>query len=475
MTTEEKSDTQKKFEALKHIRRPLPGNGQVVVLDTGALIDAEENAMLQALHSRSLGGIDAHLVRLATKGAKQFMETYYVGYGDKSIGDDGTTTIFVEGVSMLAAKAVQDSQLYNGQESSTRYIDFSHQPFANSHGSPEAAQILESLRTFYLGGLEEMKKELAVRHPRLPDEEEKIWQKAINARAFDIMRSFLPAGAATNLAWHTELRHAADHLLRLRHHPLPEVRMIAEVIGEALVEKYPNSGFAKRYQATEDYVEGWMRDAYYFDYKGESPMRKKAELDGIVLERSTIEPALLREHRQILESRPPKTELPKFLAEAGTMQFLFPLDFGSFRDIQRHRSLIQRMPLLTDKRGFGAWYFTQMTESLAMRAAVFLASYSNGIDKLGLSPLMRQYFIPMGYNVACRVTGDLAALAFVVELRSGISVHPTLRKVAQNMGELMLDELGKDGLVLHIDKSEDRFNYKRGHQDIVERLTAKTI
>jgi thymidylate synthase ThyX len=314
METEEKTEIQKKFENLRHVRKPLPGNGQVVVLDTGALIDAEENAMLQALHSRSLGGIDAHLMKLATKGARDFMQMYYVGYGDKSIGDDGTTTVFVEGISMLAAKAIQDSQLYNGQESSTRYIDFSKQPFANPTGTDTGGTVLESLRTFYLEGLATMKKVLAERHPRQENEEEKIWQKAINARAFDIMRSFLPAGAATNLAWHTELRHAVDHLLRLRHHPLPEVRMIAETIASALNEKYPNSGFAKRYEATENYVETWMRDAYYFDYKHENPLSPKAELDGIVLERNTIDPAFLREHRNLLLNRPPKTELPKFLA-----------------------------------------------------------------------------------------------------------------------------------------------------------------
>jgi hypothetical protein len=30
---------------------------------------------------------------------------------------------------MLGAKAIQDSKLYNGQEASTRYVDFSKQKF----------------------------------------------------------------------------------------------------------------------------------------------------------------------------------------------------------------------------------------------------------------------------------------------------------------------------------------------------------
>jgi len=40
-------------------------------------------------------------------------------------------TLFVEGLSMLGAKAIQHSQLYSGQESSTRYIDFSQQKIMN--------------------------------------------------------------------------------------------------------------------------------------------------------------------------------------------------------------------------------------------------------------------------------------------------------------------------------------------------------
>ncbi len=81
-----------RLETLKHVRRALPGGGQVVVLETGALLSAEDEAMLQALHSRSIGGIDSHLMTLAKKGASNFMGTYYVGYGDKSIGDCGTAT-----------------------------------------------------------------------------------------------------------------------------------------------------------------------------------------------------------------------------------------------------------------------------------------------------------------------------------------------------------------------------------------------
>src|SRR3989338_7034678 len=89
----------------------------------------EDLAMLQALYSRSGASVMEHLEKVKAAGSGKFMESYYIGYGHESIGDCGSTTIFIEGVSMFAAKAIQDNRLYNGQEASTRYIDFSRQPF----------------------------------------------------------------------------------------------------------------------------------------------------------------------------------------------------------------------------------------------------------------------------------------------------------------------------------------------------------
>jgi len=449
------------FSDLKHVRRKLSGNGFVLALDTGALITPEANAMIQALHSRSIGGIDSHLLKLAQKGAKNFMDTYYVGYGDKSIGDCGTVTMFIEGVSMLAAKAVQDSMLYNGQEASTRYIDFSKQAFANPAGTRKGEQMLESLRSFHLEGLESMKETLALRHSRQDGEEEKVWEKAIKARAFDVMRSTLPAGAATNLAWHATLRHAADHLARLRNHPLEEVRDIARALHEAVDEMYPSSFKQKVYEATEAYTRSWMQNIYYF-LDERSPAQARLEYSG-------IDTSLLSEYRDVLATRPQKTEPPKFLGESGTLRFAFQLDFGSFRDIQRHRALLQRMPLLTTKLGFHPWYLEQMPQKLQEQAEGFLAQYVADVASLGLPEVQAQYYVPMGYKVSCRITGDIPSLIWLTELRSGISVHPTLRTVAQDIGAIMQKELGEHGLVLHLDKSEDRFNYKRGTQDIVEK------
>jgi thymidylate synthase ThyX len=465
-----------RFEELKHARRPLPWGGVVLVVDTGALLDPESVAMIQAKYSRSSKGIDAHLLEVATKGAKTFMETNYVGYGHKSIGDCGTTTIAVDGVSMVVAKAIQHTMLYNGQECSTRYIDFSSQPFFNPQElrrsqKSEGTALLESMRSFHLEGLEVMQKELPERHPwDAAEEPEKAkWQKALNARGFDVMRSFLPAGASTNLAWHSTLRHAADHLLTLRNHPLQEVRMVAQCIWEALDERHPHSFGQKRYPQTEEYTRWWMSEHYFFDSNHSSVVERRPR---VVLEHDGIDRHLLRSYWKVLAERPEKTEMPKFLGECGMMRFWFPLDFGSFRDIQRHRAVIQRMPLLGFKWGFNQWYLEQLPTGFRQKAVDFLQEYKQRVEALRLNnPATLQYYVPMGYNVPCRLAGDIPALSYLVELRATINVHATLRPIAQETGDIMLSRLGGAGLNLHIDQSPDRFNIKRGEHDIVEKAS----
>ncbi len=442
---------------LNHSTQELPDGGKVFVLDTGAVITPEAEAMLQALHSRSVGGVEEHLNTLSEKGAEKFMSSFYVGYGHKSIGDCGSGTIFIEGVSMLAAKAIQDWHLYSGQESSTRYIDFSSQKFIDPINSEKSKNVLEKWRTFYLKGMKPVQEKLKEQYPIQDGEDEKIYTKAINARAFDIMRGFLPSGASTNLAWHTNLRQAADKLMLLRHHPLTEVQNIAKGIDLALQEKYPSSFGHERYEKTEKFNELWMQTENYFE---------KSDSVDFELTKDSIDHELLAQSREVMQSRPAKTELPRFIAECGTVQFEFLLDFGSFRDIQRHRAVTQRMPLVTMKHGFGEWYLDELPDDIRKEAEVLIADQKQSIESLNTTKEIAQYYTAMGYKLPNRITGNIPALVYLIELRATRFVHPTLRKRAVEMSEAMLKQFGKDGLVLHLDSDPGRFDIARGTHDI---------
>ncbi len=450
-----------KIKNLDHKVVKSRSGAEVIILDPGSVIDAESTAMLQALHSRSTGGFHSHMEILKKRGAEKFMENFYVGYGHKSIGDLGSTTIFIEGVSMLVAKAIQDWPLYNGQESSTRYIDFAIQPFMSPVKDWAAQKILERWRGFYINAQPLLVEDLKRRFPRQASEDEKEYKKAIDARAFDIMRSFLPVAAVTNLAWHTNLRQAADKLAFLRHHPLQEVRDVAEAIEKALQQAHPSSFGHKRYEGTENYNELAMQKYYYYHDK-ECPDFKltKDLLNKKMLEEKSVQ--------MLFKKRPnAKTELPKWLAELGVLQFEYQLDFGSYRDLQRHRAIAQRMPLLTMDLGFEEWYLNELPEDLRAEAEKLLKEQERAIRALKLSKEEKQYFIAMGYKVANRISGNLPALVYMAELRSTRFVHPTARNIALKMISSLEKKLGKYGLKLYPDTDPHRFDVRRGKQDIV--------
>jgi thymidylate synthase ThyX len=447
--------------SLRHHSRPISGGGLVLLLDNGATITPEAEAMLQALYSRSPASVHTHLVTIAEKGAEKFMASYYVGYGHRSIGDCGSITLFIEGVSMLAAKAVQDSMLYSGQEVSTRYVDFSKVRFVDPAESELSQSILEDLRGFYLEALPVLEADLELRYPMGDAESPVMYKKAIKARAFDILRGFLPAGATTSVAWHVNLRQAADRIALLRHHPLPEVKEIADALEQVLLEAYPSSFGHKRYEATESYVEAWMGQDYYLRDDACSDMRLAHDgLNTAELSRPDV--------KRALEGRPPKTELPKWMAELGQLQFRFLLDFGSFRDVQRQRAVSQRMPLLTHGHGFEPWYLNELPETLRGKAVSLLRSTTETALALGLSDPLIQYYVPMGFRIANRMTGDLPSLVYLVELRAGSTVHPTLQLRARQMGDILIERLGTYGLKLYIEGEVGRFDVRRGAQDITK-------
>ena len=362
---------------------------------------------------------------------------------------------------MLAAKAVQDYKLYNGQEASTRYIPFDKQLFLNPVGTPAGTEILETWRTFYLKAVAEMKVALPGRYPMQEGEKEATYEKAIAARAFDITRGFLPAGATTNLAWTGTLRQFADRVQQLRHHPLAEVREIATVLEDALIAVYPNSFNVekKRYEGTENYIEETMGSYYYHD----------AKTPELALVHNGIDTAGLAPYRTLLQNRPTKTELPKWLGCYGEATFAFTLDFGSFRDIQRHRAVTQRMPLLTADIGFNEWYLNELTPELRTEAETLIATQKAKVEALTINPLIRQYYLPMGYNISNYLRGDLPSLVYLVELRATSLVHPTLATRAGEMANLLATTFATTGLTFHLDPEPGRFNVKRGEHDIVKK------
>jgi thymidylate synthase ThyX len=436
----------------------------------------EDNAMLQALYSRSADSVDTHLEKLAKTGSGKFMEQYYLGYGHKSIADCGDTTVYIEGVSMLCAKAFQDNPLYNGQESSSRYIDWSDQPFHDPFGTPESTLIFEEIRQFYINAKPRLITHLANIYPLQSGDKPSVHGKAILAKAFDILRGFLPSGATTNLSWKMSLRKAGEMVEYLYRHPLAEVRDVAVQVHATLLAAYPNS-IAALPEASDRDV--YLNDPRHY-YSDPDP---RVDLYFNVVPRSRIkteitdlEPDLMYfSDLDFYNSRPKYAPLPKHDdVLQKNLLITTMLDFGSYRDIQRHRAGYCGVPIVSHNNGFHPFYIDQLpldirVDALALLAKIeaFVKQEWTGLNRNLATKLKLQYVMPMGTLVPTTLTYNLHQALYVAELRSGQTVHATLRPVAQDIGMFIQRELG---IRTYCDFTEDSWNTRRGSQDIVSKL-----
>jgi hypothetical protein len=153
------------------------------------------------------------------------------------------------------------------------------------------------------------------------------------------------------------------------------------------------------------------------------------------------------------------------------LQYRFTLDWGGYKDLQRHRAVTQRMPLHTLGHGFHQWYLDELPPKLKKEAQTLITNQKKTLRAIKAPKEVLQYYIAKGFVVPNRLTGDLRALIYLAELRSTRFVHPILRKRAKQLAESITKVCKKSGISIstHLDHEAERFDVKRGEHDIVEK------
>ncbi|HEY9163260.1 MAG TPA: hypothetical protein VIN57_01525, partial [Magnetovibrio sp.] len=328
--------------------------------------------------------------------------------------------------------------------------------------TPQSQAILKKWMDFYLASLSPLEAILKAQFPMAEGEKERVWDNAIKARGFDILRGFLPAGITSQLAWSTNLRQAAEKLHLLRHHPLAEVQDIANGCLGVLREHYPASFGHKDYPATEAYLAKTAAKTNYLDSSffaaDQADLSFSTTVDNARLEAAELD---------VIEGRPAKTNLPRYLEGYGQYTCTFDLDYGSYRDLQRHSNGICRIPLLTGERGFHDWYLDELPGELGVQARALVAEQYAAIAELDARDEDKQYLYPLGAKVRCQTVYTLPQMIYVIELRSQNTVHSTLRDVMHWMHREMVAQHPR--LTLHTDLAPSKFDTKRGTQTIFKR------
>jgi len=318
-------------------------------------------ATLGALYSRSTGSVE-DAVRNVVEKRSRVIEQYFVGYGHKSIGDMVDVKMFIEGVPIFIAFLLEHHSLFRGQESSTRYIDFTNQP------APSCVD-----RTWYNNRIDDYSKSLAIvtsnllyyvdNNKALTDQERKIHERAAKARAFDVCRCLLPNAASTNVAWFGTINSISNHL-------------------KWLSQEYP------RY-------EPWFAD---------------------------IRNALAHEYPEIKNLEPVANDPWTYDLIPSTGRYMAGLlDFGSLRDLNRHRVGRHKKLSETVESYMHPWYIKQLEIHNALPIGLFDTLEAASLENALLGQMVRYAY-----------RAPIAQMEYVVRLRSRTTVHPTLRLEIQD-------------------------------------------
>src|SRR6202165_2068546 len=190
---------------------------------------------------------------VAVRSAEEFYERVLVGYGDDSVAELAGAHVAVERTSTLAAKALEDSRIgISPLEKSTRYVRFDRPgpdgrhlfyrgpELAHPAYEPAADALFSASRSLGEPGHEGIR-------PRFPleaGETDRAWKSATRAKALDLLRGLLPAGALTNLGLFGNARAFEYLITKMAAHALPECRYLATDLHRELALVIP--AFVKR-------------------------------------------------------------------------------------------------------------------------------------------------------------------------------------------------------------------------------------
>lgn len=452
-------------------------------------LSAEDTCKLGALYSRSRTPARDHIAKIKETGSSNFMNKWYLGYGGAdgsgkpghgSIGQMGTTNIALEGISVLAAKAVEDHPLFKGQENSTRYLEFKN----NGHVIPtslglQGADIVSRWMALYVKVKDAVTIELNELNTKPDDISDGQWKNTIKAAAFDVASGYLPCTIKTNVFWHTDLDNFNNHAKTMAHYPLQEVRELALTAKNAMSKRYPSSiimeysedhttylnyfTVANTYSELSIAVVNTRDSGFSSNVESESRMDISADI------------SITQITEEMMTQRPKYMPVPKALKSAGMIKVLGCLDFASFRDLQRHRDGHIPMPLIHADNGFHSWYLNELPKSIRLEVGfevekllAEIAELQNEKDEGGHTFNMYegQYLNPMGIRVPVELNWAMPQYVYCCELRTSQTCREPLRRFMQKLSKAMTDSF--PWVIMYSDMSENELSTKRGAQDIVD-------
>lgn len=409
---------------------------------------------------------------LARQKAKEFHEKWVVGYGHASVAEHAVAHVAVEEVSIVASKIIEDARLASYTEKSTRYIPFPRAYYPAPELEGEAARVYRSAIEHLFDVYEELLPQVTLRVMETADrtqfKTDRGFRNSCEAQACDALRYLLPAATHTNIGLTANAR-TLEHLIsKMLSHPLPEVRETGERIKREATRVIPTLikyARPKQYLSETPPVLSALAAELLLpavpDPAGEvavrlvqSPADAEARLAAAILyEYSCLPYEDVWSKVRLLPAETQQRVIEEYLSRRQTygdakhgytdpplrslehLYFAFDilLDYGAFRDIQRHRMATQTTQLLTCAHGYDVpelltrcGFQAQFEGAMAVAAEAHRALAERSAQEA-------QYVVPLAYRKRVLFTWNLRALHHFISLRSARQGHISYRRIAQQV------------------------------------------
>jgi thymidylate synthase ThyX len=420
--------------------------------------------------------------------AERLYQKVFNEYGDDSVAQLGGVHLAVEDASNILTKVLERGRLMAYLEQSTRYIPYTDRRGdawrylvpAELDGLPVRDKYIAAMNAAfetYARWLDPMREWFEARYPKAPGDSDAVHRAAIRAKALDTLRGLLPAATQSNVGIYGTGQSYEALLLRMRAHPLDEVRAAADAMLIELRKIIPafltrvdqpdrggkwtaylaetrarTAELAKRIEAgageSGNETEVTLSD---FDPEGEIKVVAAAMYPGSSLgDRDLM--ALARkltpgEREEVLRaaigSRSNRRHKPGRAFERTSYRFDVLTDYGAFRDLQRHRLLTIEWQSLSARHGYSEPEAVVMAGGARDWRDVMdrSAELSETLVGAGL-PDVAQYAVSMAYRVRFVMDMNAREAMHVIELRTAPQGHPAYRRVCQQMHRLIAETAG---------------------------------
>jgi len=425
-------------------------------------ISPEVKAVTFAKCSRSPESFRDIAEELTDEKSAEFHEKWVVGYGHSSVAEHAVLSIAIENVSNIATKVIEDNRLASFTEKSSRYQIFDKDRYYKPKKIMESdlaglyVKTTDMLFDTYNELLEPLTEFMKKKVPQTEKQSDKVYASIIKAKVCDNVRYLLPAATQTNLGMTMNARQLEHAIKKMLSHPLEEMQEIGKEIKQVALQITPtliqfadkNDYFIKTRQALEKRAEKLMADA---EISPADPVKivnydKDAENKLVT---ALLYPGSRYSYEQIYEKVKSMSDSERAeivdealkrrgdhdapIRELEHVYYTYDIlmDFGAFRDVQRHRICTQSNQEITTAHGYS------MPEDIP--EAGFKDKFCEAMDKAHAAyekiyekfPKEAQYVVPMAYLKRTLFTWNYRELHHFISLRSGKKGHISYRRIAQ--------------------------------------------